>query len=90
MAQVAFRIIQKDKIYLKHSFASFKCGFLNRLDTINEDSSEILKKIKLENQLPYLHITNGQSSDKTVKEYFAELGNVSNNFEDLLHFSQLI
>ena len=55
------------------------CSCSNRLETIQEDSSEILNQIELEDQLPYLHITNGQSSDKTVKEYYAQLGNISNN-----------
>ena len=64
-------------ILFSHHLWSSWCS--NRLETIHEDSSEILKKIELEDQLPYLHITNGQSSDKTVKEYYAQLGNISNN-----------
>ena len=53
--------------------------FKFRLDTIEEDSKEILKKIEIKNQmLPFSHITNGQSSDKTAKQYYSELGKVSN------------
>lgn len=69
-----FNFFVKTKFYLiKGYFHQF------RLDTIEEDSKEILKKIEINNQiLPFSHITNGQSSDKTAKQYYSELGKVSN------------
>ena len=44
-----------------------------RVDTIADDSKVLLKKIGVEKELPYSHITNGKSSDKTAEKYYAEL-----------------
>ena len=38
-----------------------------------EDSKEILKRIGIDKQLPYHHITRGKSSDKTAEKYYSEL-----------------
>lgn len=38
-----------------------------------EDSKEILKRIGVEKELSYQHITRGESSDKTAEKYYAEL-----------------
>ena len=38
-----------------------------------EDSKEILKRLGIDKQLPYHHITRGKSSDKTAEKYYSEL-----------------
>ena len=40
---------------------------------MSDDSKEILKRIGVEQQLPYLHITRNESSDKTAEKFYAEL-----------------
>ena len=37
-----------------------------------EDSKEILKRIGVQQKLPF-HVTQGKTSDQTVKAYYAEL-----------------
>ena len=44
-----------------------------RKETIDEDAGVILKTIKIEEELPKSHVTPGEKTDKTLKEYFAEL-----------------
>ena len=44
-----------------------------RIDTMPEDSREILKKIGLKKQLEFSHVTQGLTSDQTVENYYAEL-----------------
>ena len=44
-----------------------------RIDTMPEDSEEILKKIGLKKHLQLTHVTQGKSSDKSVQKYYAEL-----------------
>ena len=38
-----------------------------------EDSVEILKRIGVLRQLPFHHMTHGQTSDKTVDTYYADI-----------------
>ena len=38
-----------------------------------EDSKEILKRIGIQQKLPFHHVTQGKTSDQTVKTYYAEL-----------------
>ena len=37
------------------------------------DSGEILKRIGVNNQLPFHHMTQGKTSDKTVDTYYADI-----------------
>ena len=38
-----------------------------------EDSPEILKRIGVSRQLPFHHMTQGKTSDKTVDTYYADI-----------------
>ena len=38
-----------------------------------EDSPEILKRIGVSRQLPFHHMTQGKTSDKTVDMYYADI-----------------
>ena len=40
---------------------------------MQEDSKEILKRIGVERELPFAHVTRGKTSDQTVEKYYAEL-----------------
>ena len=40
-----------------------------RIDTMPEDSKEILKRIEVEKELPFTHVTRGKTSDQTVEKY---------------------
>ena len=43
-----------------------------RIDTMAADSVEILKRIGVNTQLPFHHMTQGKTSDKTVDVYYAD------------------
>ena len=42
-----------------------------------EDSKEILKRIEVDKELPFTHVTRGKTSDQTVEKYYAELDTVT-------------
>ena len=44
---------------------------------MQEDSKEILKRIEVEKELPFTHVTRGKTSDQTVEKYYAELDTVT-------------
>ena len=46
---------------------------MTRIDTMTEDSVEILKRIGVSRQLPFHHMTQGKTSDKTVDTYYADI-----------------
>jgi len=50
-----------------------KYDILGRIDTMPEDSREILKRIGVKKQLPFAHVTQGKTSDQTVENFCAEL-----------------
>ena len=44
---------------------------------MQEDSKEILKRIGVEKELPFAHVTRGKTSDQTVEKYYAELDTIT-------------
>ena len=46
---------------------------ITRIDTMADDSVEILKRIGILRQLPFHHMTQGKTSDKTVDTYYADI-----------------
>jgi len=48
-------------------------SILGRIDTLQEDSKEILRRLKVKKQLPFTHVTQGKTSDQTVEKYYGEL-----------------
>ena len=51
-----------------------KYTILARIDSMTEDSEEILRRIGIGNyQLPFTHVTGNQTSDKMVEQFYSQL-----------------
>ena len=50
-----------------------KYTIIARLDTLNDDSDQIFKTMKVKAELPKSHVTQGNTTDNTVISYFSQI-----------------
>merc|ERR1711973_923881 len=73
--------------YLQCMPCHIKDSILGRIDTIQEDSKEILRRLKVKKQLPFTHVTQDKTSDQTVEKYYRDLDRLYKMYEmDFLLF----
>ena len=60
-------------VYLLCMPCHFKYNIMARVDNLNRDSEEVLKAINLSATLPRKHVTQGNTTDNTVANYYSTI-----------------